>query len=874
MPIVTFFKGIYEKIVSTWESIFGETGALTTWWNGGDNAVANFFRDVYNAVVGLFTAVDEGQAAGEAAKEVNDIEKPISFLERIIGAIGDFIGRIMTAVNGVVIPPEISSFFVNLGDVLKGMFGFVSDILKHIANLLNGNASDGEWAVAGAVIIGLIAVLEQIFTALNNRNLAKIKTESIATKFMSIGVGMLAISAALALLTTIDQTKMWSAAVALGILMAVMGKIVSTLTEKTKSQTDLAKALNETPTERVITSLIGALKSVGMVSAAMALLPPIIKAFGEAKQMAPELEGMDILTTLAGITTMIAGVSLVMATIDKMSGNKGMSIAGTAKTAVAIIAGMGIMIAGFGGIIGIVGGVSDLLGGGNVDEVVRVLNDGAQVIAAIGGAIGGFFAALFGGGTTEQKTASTVKVMDQLSEASKIFDTEKTSGITRMMTLIQNLSKQSSSIEPSRLDGFAEAMGKLGAGIYEYVRFLEQEDHMKALADLSDPTSDIYTRLMAFQELGTKLSELFASWGNTGWSMGTAMDRLKDLADPGNKQSIGTLVKYLNQIMTGLGDLNKPETGIQFDGLTIVQKLYDAIQDGLIDPKLPKFDATPVVDAIVKALQLGDTSIATIVHEMVQNGLQLSGTEGSPFTVDADLLSQLASGLDSGGFNLDELTGGLEKAMYGEDGKGGLMGSWQGLATDMEGITFPDMGAKLSEAFALKDPDTGEDVDIVANLKETLGTFQEQLNNESAFEIKIVPTFDFSNLNPETIRQMLGDYPLSMQPGGFSLPEMMRVDLSGLPASLDMAGVKNRISEVTIAVNNSQKATVDAINAMSRQISGLESAILRLKLYLDTGALVGGITPMIDRALGRRAYLASSTGVASDIGPQEIYYVP
>ena len=70
------------------------------------------------------------------------------------------------------------------------------------------------------------------------------------------------------------------------------------------------------------------------------------------------------------------------------------------------------------------------------------------------------------------------------------------------------------------------------------------------------------------------------------------------------------LVADLNKIMSGLTNLNDPDSGINFDGLAIVQKLYSAIQEGLIDPKLPKFDATPIVDGILEALGLGNSAIA------------------------------------------------------------------------------------------------------------------------------------------------------------------------------------------------------------------------------------------------------------------------
>ena len=96
-----------------------------------------------------------------------------------------------------------------------------------------------------------------------------------------------AIAAAISLLTTIDEGKMLMAAGVVATLGLVMSAIVKHLTEGTLSKNELAKTVNETPTERVIKRVVGAIEKVGMIAAAMALLPEIIRAFGEAKKIAP-----------------------------------------------------------------------------------------------------------------------------------------------------------------------------------------------------------------------------------------------------------------------------------------------------------------------------------------------------------------------------------------------------------------------------------------------------------------------------------------------------------------------------------------------------------------------------------------------------------
>ena len=159
-------------------------------------------------------------------------------------------------------------------------------------------------------------------------------------------------------------------------------------------------------------------------------------------------------------------------------------------------------------------------------------------------------------------------------------------------------------------------------------------------------------------------------------------------------------------------------------------------------------------------------------------------------------------------------------------------------------------------------PETGEDLDLAASLQETLGTFQDELNSGTEFEIKIVPTFDLSNLTEESLRTALGDYPIGL-PLSFTMPESMKVDFTGLAEAIDVEGLKSLLGNLNSSILSGNSSIVTAIQQMEGRINSVASAIYNLKLYLDTGVLVGGITPLIDRELGRRASQASRTGVTS-----------
>lgn len=878
----TGFVLFLERFAASVSHIWG----VITGWDGWKE-IGTFFGDIWKKVMSFFGGANEvtedTAAIAETAQETGTTAKvsedSVSLLQQIIDAVTGFISTVVDKVTGIEIPESVSKFFDRMGTFFEGIMNFIGFLAENIGKVLSGKADATSIIVTG--VITIIAVIAQWFERGRLQLLSNINVESFASKLMHFGIGILAVSSAIALLTTLDQTKMMQAIGAVSMIGVVLGTVIGLLTKLNDSAAGRAQAL-ATPTtsmERIATSVIKAVEKIGTIAVAMALLPGIIRTFGEVKKEVPNLEGSDIFETLSGLAILVSSISISLAAVSKITGNAGIDPVGAIKTTLSVVGAIAIILTGFTTIIGLIGGITNLLGGGDADAVIKVINDGAAVIAAVGGAIGGFFTSLFGGGTPEQKAETARRQMEELGEAAKVFDTEQISGISRMMSLVQSLSKQGESIDPKKLDGFSEAMGKLGAGIYEYVRFLKGEDYMQALSDLSDPTSAIYQRLMAFQDMGIKLSELFAGWGNTGWHMDTVFARLKDLADENSSESIQQLVEYLNKIMTGLGDLNQPETGIQFDGIAIVTKLYNAIQEGLMDPKLPKFDATPIVDSIVSAINIGEDTIALAVHNMVQAGMNASDKagDGNGYTFDPEGLTGLTNG--SGVNDMSDTVSKYQEMFYGKGGtadkpaEDSLMGMFSGLSSQMDGIEFPDMSEKLSSAFSFKDAETGENMDLTAELREMLGSFQEELDKAPSFEIKIIPTFDLSNLNEERLRTMLGDYPLGMQLSGasFNIPDMIPVDFSGLSAELNMEGIRGQIAGVASAVDLSRQQMVEAVNRMGDKITNLNSAILRLKLYLDTGALVGGITPLMDRELGRRADYAAETGVASMFGNPYAY---
>ena len=60
--------------------------------------------------------------------------------------------------------------------------------------------------------------------------------------------------------------------------------------------------------------------------------------------------------------------------------------------------------------------------------------------------------------------------------------------------------------------------------------------------------------------------------------------------------------------------------------------------------------------------------------------------------------------------------------------------------------------------------------------------------------------------------------------------------------------------------------TVSTDTALASEIKGLRNDVKNLKIYLSTGALVGGVTDGIDHALGQKTVANSRRRLATSYG--------
>ena len=882
---VIFLEEFAAKVSRIWNIISG--------WEGWKK-IGEFFSGIWEKVIGFFQGGQEVTEVAQEAAEVSDsaekaapvTEESVSLLQRIVDAVSGFIERIVEKVRGVTIDEGVKEFFANIGDFLKGMMKWIGDILGKVGRTMQGSGDIADW---WPIAVGaLLYAFTEIIGFLNAKHMSGVQVESAASKFMAIGAGILMIAGAISLLTTVDTGKMIAGAVVITAIGGILALIISKISGVTDSITKLskAKAAPVTSTERVITSLITALEKVGMIAVAMALLPEIIRAFGEAKKLAPELTGDDLMKTMLGLLAMIAGVSLVLGLLSKMTSNVGLDPAVAIKTGLAIAGFFGALVTGFGiigGAMGIGMSLSDKIqgaeNGATAKSVQKSLGDAADVIKSLMGIVRGFWEGLTGAQTDGEKIQSAQDILIEMAKNLEVFTSEKSSGLLRVLNLIATLTQIVKDVpDAGQIGAFASQMGPLVDGIAKFSHLMTGVVSNPLEAgfaywnpdNLEGQVEKISKVFDAFSKIDGNLSETHAQQFLNG---------IRYLNENMNAEDFDAFGRIMAGLVTAFNQATLPDSGPMAEmSTTLLDNLSKAIRLGMNKnggSLISAFDATPVVDSVVVALGYGETAIAAAVHSMVQAGLDKSqngGEGGSGYTFDTSGLSGLFSFLNNPS-QLDQMfeTSKLDSWLYGEGGtsenpkEGSLLGSLGGLQNYFNSFEIPDISDKIANAFSFKDPETGEDMDLTGKLTEALGEVQEKIN-ETSFEIKIVPVIDMSHMDTEALRKTIGDYPVRMPLGNYTMPDSVRIEIANLAKNIDLEGVRSDIRSVTTAVDLSRTLTVKAINAMADRIDNLGSDIARMKLYLDTGVLVGGITPLIDRELGRRASAADTTGVSSIFG--------
>ena len=125
----------------------------------------------------------------------------------------------------------------------------------------------------------------------------------------------------------------------------------------------------------------------------------------------------------------------------------------------------------------------------------------------------------------------------------------------------------------------------------------------------------------------------------------------------------------------------------------------------------------------------------------------------------------------------------------------------------------------------------------ISNMKNTIGRIQDIVNGDIDMEPVIRPVLDMDSLN-------------------YGLDSINSIMNDSLTPNITLKN-QNPIDYITNAdLINNNTDVVSAINGLQSDIISLKDAMTNIRMVLDTGTMVGAMTPMIDQQLGMRQVYA------------------
>ena len=278
--------------------------------------------------------------------------------------------------------------------------------------------------------------------------------------------------------------------------------------------------------------------------------------------------------------------------------------------------------------------------------------------------------------------------------------------------------------------------------------------------------------------------------------------------------------------------------------------MWNASRD---NPNLPKFDGQPLVDAILDSLLVGDYAIKEAIKNMVQDGINLLGQESGSTAFD---FSQLMGGLDwSNYFSMPDLTETISQATGLTDSLvDGIEGKVEGASENIsQGLKLKVSGIDLSDS-------DGDGVpDFIANIQTELDSLQETLDTDDVYALQIRPVFRLDDFGNEVSR--LSDFIRN------EVPLNMNADMffggDGIP--IRDANIVDKLEEIRREITYNKESMEYELRlqttTLGNSIYNLGNDIARMKVWIESKALVGAIVDDMDAALYEKGYAAGMTGV-------------
>ena len=90
------------------------------------------------------------------------------------------------------------------------------------------------------------------------------------------------------------------------------------------------------------------------------------------------------------------------------------------------------------------------------------------------------------------------------------------------------------------------------------------------------------------------------------------------------------------------------------------------------------------------------------------------------------------------------------------------------------------------------------------------------------------------------------------------------------PISINDSGIREGLESIRSTVASGTSTVINALSTLGDQVNSLGIRISQMKLYLDSGALVGGIIGQVDRGL----YASAMNGLATGVSAYQPYISP
>ena len=870
-PVEEFLETIWNGIKDTWDKIVG--------WEGWP-AIAKFAGDTWNWIIGLInsdvssTSGSETAPVQEAMSEAKSVTdevnqgmedivvdestpEKLSIIQTIFTAVGEFFGKIKEVFGGVSDALGLTTYtdafgklMAGLGELIKAVAVFIGSTATSLAHALSGGFdwSKDLWPLLKLVFITAIPTIIRLMSLRWQSKLAEVagSSQSIGLQFLEIAGGILLIAEAINLLGNMELGKLAIGGAAILVIGVIVGSIIALIGSLKDSETKLqeATATPVTGWERIGSKLISWVGIVAVVKIISDQVLPIIDAL---KETDGKVKGADVLDTLLGITALVSSMMIIASVISKM------------KVTVQGAGGMGMTIIVLGlAIYALMQGImafAQITLTSTPDQIREV----GEKLAALAEIFGMFFAG-FGAGRDKEITTAGYETLSEIADQ---FDDEKLDKIKNLVGIFKDITDTLNigTIGDNLIgDQFLDTMG--------WQHFQENAELFgqgmrSLLATAISLQSD-------FDETGKLIS------GTSGYDKN--FERLNGMIDIAKKIT-GMMNDMNNVIKTMSSGDYKHLLGDYYDYdpfdvyKQVLQKLLDAFGagvEGRLETGEIKFNATPVIDAIVVAMGLGETAIATAVHDMVQNGLNALGEtdNGTPFEIpQVGLFNGMdLSGLFGGNVDLSSLvnqfvqkdSSGNITSFFNMD-LGQLQTDFASSMTTLEAI-IPDLNALLAgKGWGTWTNENGEEINPLSEMQSQMQTLITTMEEYGALTVTITPVFDFKNLTQEALQNQLDQMPLVYK-GSVNNPGTTRMDLSSLSGLVDLDAIKTKLDSIVSAILVSDVNNVAAVNRAGNQINGVANEIGRMQLVLDTGVLVGQITPMIDVELYKRSRRADRTG--------------